>query len=245
MMNTRVATRLKAVSLAIGALLALASPFANAAVIRVDNVNANVTQGSTSFNLDVNGDGTTDISFWNTHTYNFSANGGNYYNSSTGATGTIFGFTGGAGVPIGPSTSYSSWTADHVEYGTTQGACTSWRWGSCRAYATDVIFQRSVNFLGNNQFLAFSFNNHGQTDYGWINLSISVVSGDYNQGFSTVIKGYGYDNTGAIVNADAAGTSATPPTASGSPSSTVPEPGSLMLLALGAAAMTQYRRRSH
>ena len=80
------------------------------------------------------------------------------------------------------------------------------------------------NFVNKKGYLGFSFtdpNNSAQTDYGWARI---VENSNLSQ---LTIDGDAYDNTGSPIAAGA-----------------VPEPGSLGLLAGGAAALAAWRLRT-
>ena len=78
------------------------------------------------------------------------------------------------------------------------------------------------NFLGQSgKYLGVEFQIAGQTHYGWVQIDVNDEANE------ATINGYAYEDVaGAAIHAG-----------------TVPEPGSLAMLAIGAAGIAARRRR--
>ena len=240
----------------LGAVAACNALPASATVMRVDDLNRSIA-ANTSFGLDVDGNGSYDINLSNAMTYAGSNYWGmSYYNRAVAIGGAgygdqVSGVQAAPGSLIGPATPMSgsavldstsaNFYSSVVGYGSYSYSC-GWKstcHGSYPYYGTTGSYAASNANLGNNLLFGFQFlDNGGQTDFGWLDLSISNLSTQMAYGFT--LNGFGWDDSGAAV---AAGAAASVPVAVVPDGSAVPEPGTLMLLAVGALGMARYRRR--
>ncbi len=83
---------------------------------------------------------------------------------------------------------------------------------------------------GDGQLLPFEFMDNGHMDYGYLSFDAQATAGGVTR---YQIDGFTYDDSGAGVIAGAGAVSS------------VPEPGSLSMLAAGALGLLAYRRRQH
>lgn len=224
---------------------------ASANIDRVDGLNVNVL-ANTTYHLDVDHNGTIDfnlsnvMSFAGTDYYGWS-----FYNRSVTISGAgANDFVGGQAVPgylIGSSTSMTnSEVLDQTQAYFAQQVVSSYQqpysyscglfglstctdWNTVYVYGSVGGYTISDTNLGNNMLFVFKFaDTHGQTDYGWLNLSIAD-SGTSNP-YQFTLNGYGWDDTGAAVAAGAA--------------AAVPEPSNLMFMSAGVLGILLYRRKA-
>ena len=97
-----------------------------------------------------------------------------------------------------------------------------------RSVSSGYLIANNGNFSGRTGYIGFSFTDpttSTQTDYGWAQITESG-----NQATLTLVNA-AYDNTGAAIK-------------TGQTAATVPEPGSLGLLAGGAGCLAAWRLRS-
>lgn len=240
----------------LGAVAACTALPASATVMRVDDLNQNIA-ANTSFGLDVDGNGSFDIRLSNSMAYAGSNYWGTpYYNRSVSIGGAgygdqVSGVQAAPGSLIGPAmpmtgsavldSTSASFYSGVVGYGSYSYSC-GWKstcHGSYPYYGTLGSYAAHNPNLGNNLLFGFQFlDDGGQTDFGWLDLSISNPSTQMAYGFT--LNGFGWDDSGAAV---AAGAAASVAEAIVPDVSAVPEPGTLMLLAVGALGMARYRRR--
>jgi hypothetical protein len=230
-------------AIAIGALAATISAPAAASLIRVDALNLPVPGGG-SLTLDVDSNGTVDIGIGNAYAQSGSDYQGiQYFNRSVsvGNYGSSVGNPVAPGTLIGPgAVPQTSLTLDATSANFSnqivaypQIACADPSKGNNCDDTANPIYGIVGNYsvdnpnLGNDIHVPFSFDAGGQTDFGWLNLSISDP-GTANP-YDVVLTGYAYDSSGNAVTADAGGS--------------VPEPPSLLLLATGMLGLAAYRRR--
>jgi hypothetical protein len=164
--------------MAIAAIAAMSSIPAAAGVIKVTGLNVNVAAG-TQYNLDVNQDGSTDVSVANS----FYAG---VYATVTGVRTTDH--TVAPGTLIGPGPKYyDSWFPAQLDY-------------SNQGYLSQPV-------IGDGVLLPFSFMANSVTDYGWLDLTITnpnTSADPVRFPYEVTLNGYGYDNTGASVVATSA-----------------------------------------
>lgn len=225
---------------------------ASANINRVDGLHVNVL-ANTTYHLDADHNGTIDFNLSNV----ISSAGTDYYGTTFyNRNVTISGagandFVGGQAVPgylIGPSTSMTnSEILDQTQayFSTTVvssyqqpysyscglfGLSTCTDWNTVYVYGSVGGYTISDTNLGNNMLFVFKFaDTHGQTDYGWLDLSVADPGTSYPYQFT--LNGYGWDNTGASVQAGAV--------------ATVPEPSNLLLMATGVLGIALYRRKTN
>ena len=200
-----------------GLLIAAAGRPAAADIVNVSGLNTAVNG---HLNVDVNGDGVTDVTLQNQSSLAGTDLLGNlFFNRNVGATGSVAGATVAPGTLIGPGLLYSATsTLDSTLANLIPGLLGSYSFNNAA--------------LGSNLLLPFKFVVGSQTDYGWLNVSITDP-GSQNP-YNLILNGYGYDNTGSPVAAGAAACS-----------TAVPEPGgaSLALVGFGVLSVAVYRRR--
>ncbi|MBN9660297.1 MAG: PEP-CTERM sorting domain-containing protein [Acidobacteria bacterium] len=209
-------SRLFAYALAGGAALVSATP-ANAAIIHYSGPTLD-TAGS-SFNLDLDGDLTTDFTF----------------QSGAGDSATVFAayvnFPGGgvtgplaSGTPVNAATAFNTTSPYKLAKGNVDQAGV-------------VGDNGGVYAIAPNQYMGLTFDISGVAHYGWARLEVygtgtPEVNGLLAQGQLNVrVMEYAYEtNSRATI-------------AAGQTTSTVPEPSSLAMFALGAAGLAAMRRR--
>jgi hypothetical protein len=197
--------RRAAYSVAAGAAACAATHSADAAVIYSGPQNIAIGKGF-SQNLDLDGDSFRDIVLEN---YVFS--GGNYQGAGSVVNpGRIVGFLASglsyvsalaAGAPINSGT-VGTKTFGSMAYGT---------------HNPSAQFNTATG-----AFLGLSFPSGVNTYYGWVRVDINNTAGSFT------IRDWGYDNSGAGINAGAG---------------IVPEPTTLGLLAAGGAGLVSLRRK--
>lgn len=248
-----------AAAVAAGALAAAISAPAAADIIRVDGLNAAV---SGSFSLDVDYSGTYDVSIANLFSLYGSDYWGNAFYTRSVSVGALSG--GGVGAPVAPgtligpamtpsakvtldSTSASFQTRQVgtrvVHHPATCGKFFTYdcSWDETVAiYGSVGTYTEIDSYLGASILVPFSFLSGTETDFGWLDLSIS--NSGTRQPYTVVLNGYGYDDSGSPVSAGAAAAVTPPPPP---PIRSVPEPGSLLLLATGVLGLAAYRRERH
>lgn len=230
-------------AIAVGALAATISAPATAALIRVDALNLPVPGGG-SITLDADSNGTVDIGVWNAYAPGGSDYQGiQYFNRgvSAGSYGSGVNNPVAPGTLIGPGAVpriFVTMDSTNVDFsneivGIPLIACADPSKGNTCPDTANPTYGNVGHYtvvnsnLGNDIYVPFSFDAGGQTDFGWLNLSISDP-GTANP-YDVVLKGYAYDSSGNAVTADAG--------------ASVPEPPSLLLLATGMLGLAAYRRR--
>ena len=173
---------------------------------------------------DFNNDSIDDVSFLHTYTSHSRGSYGDLW--ANGLNGSLVSVSGPISVDtiIGGSTTFSD--SNHLadyNYSWWSGSCG--RWG-CSPGGSNTSHLGSWNddYSNVTGYLAFSLNDTIGTSYGWVNLTM------YHYGGGT-INSFGMETThGKSIKA-------------GDMTNTIPEPGTLALLALGAVGVGFARRR--
>ena len=173
--------RLKLYALAAAAasvsMLALAEPAEGKVIITNTNI---PLPGNGTFNLDLNGDGVTDVVF-SDHYYHGKASYSRFFvNGGVGGgiQGTAKHFYASAlmrSAKIGPSAKFSGTILEQQSCGTNQNSChLIGKWGANHP----------------NRFLGVKFLIHGNTHYGWVRVTVTA---HLTQPLTATITEYGYE----------------------------------------------------
>jgi len=205
-------------------MLAIAPPVHGEVVVTRKTLSLSPFGAAT--NIDLNGDGITDFTFYNYSSFGsqelFVADAGGDVVGSGYASALMRGAQIGPSAKFGPASS----NITVIERGFGVG------YGNSR-------FSGNWKSAPKNHYLGVRFKNHGETHYGWIRLS--VVAGPGQFGINATITGYAYET---VPNkAILAGTAATSAAAVHVPENAEHHSGpSLGMLAGGADAVPLWRR---
>ena len=211
-------------SVTAGAVLTIGAGVAEAVAIRVDN-QIDIFPNN-SFNLDINSDGFIDVRFGiyntiqRTSVYSYATVGGYVNNQIVGTFNTTFSIAFARNVPTNVSIN-TNLLSNAYPFALLQYRL---------AYDTNPqseLFNYG-QFMNNPGFLGVEFDISGNTHFGWVELE---VVGSPNSPFDELkIYGWGYEtfaNTGILP---------------GEGQEAIPEPATLVTLAMGAAGLYAWRR---
>jgi hypothetical protein len=204
-------------------MLALAQP-AEAKIVYTKT--HHVIRANSKFNLDLNHDGITDLTFKNNFTRTCTTYGScrSLVASLAQANQAVYNSYGAvamkAGMQIGPKDAFLGGLLNMVY----KGPNTSAEWGNW------------VNV--NNRYLGVKFQIKGETHYGWARLSVQVQRLE----ITAILTGYAYETIPGkgIIAGATNGPDDAEPAASLSPHN--PEPATLGVLAMGAPGLSIWKR---
>jgi hypothetical protein len=252
------------------AVTAAVSTPAAADIIRVDGLGVSLSGG---LSLDINNDGSNDLSLSNlfsnagwyyTGGYYSDHSGSYFYNRSVNASGLGVGSVVAQGALIGPSTTFAgAVTLDRTSVSTTYGevgyhseyhsysySCGYKGWYTCWSgyytYPADygTIGQYSVSNGALGANLLLPFAFLAGGQVDFGWLDLSILDQGNQTPYSVLLNGYGYDDSGSAVRAGA-DAYVTPVDPPLLPPAQVPEPDSLLILATGLMGLAAYRRREY